>query len=59
MKVVALLEVDDEILKDYDSFETEMGWVAQSGITLTDYYVPTSKKQVIEVVDNGLEVKAI
>jgi len=38
MKVVAVLEVDTEKLAETGhSFEEEMGWVSQSGITLREY----------------------
>lgn len=38
MKVVALLEVDENILAESgQSFSGEMGWVAQSGIQMLDY----------------------
>lgn len=38
MKILALLNVDEETLKDLESdFEAEMGWVAESGISMESY----------------------
>lgn len=38
MKILAILDVDEEkIAKSGHSFEEEMGWLAQSGITLSSY----------------------
>lgn len=37
-KVLALLSVDEETLGQTEStFEEEMGWVSQSGISMKDY----------------------
>lgn len=38
MKLIAILEVDEEKLSSMDSnFEREMGWLEESGITLNKY----------------------
>lgn len=38
MKIIAVLEVDENVLAETDrSFSDEMGWAAQSGISLLDY----------------------
>ena len=50
-KVLVLLNVDTEKLEELDSnFEDEMGWVAQSGITIDDY---------IEIADTDEEQRFI
>ena len=43
MRIIAALDVNEEQLKEMDSnFETEMGWVEQSGIHLVEYHEETS-----------------
>ena len=38
MKILAVLDVDEKMLDQTGhSFEEEMGWLAQSGITLRSY----------------------
>ena len=50
-KVLVLLNVDTEKLEEMgSSFETEMGWVVESGITIDDY---------IEIADTDEEQRFI
>ena len=50
-KFLVLLNVDTDQLEELDSsFEAEMGWVAQSGITMDDY---------IEIADTDEEQRFI
>ncbi|MEY8324923.1 hypothetical protein AALB47_13615 [Lachnospiraceae bacterium 54-11] len=38
MRIIAVLDVDEEkLVRTGHSFEEEMGWAAESGITLTSY----------------------
>ena len=57
-KVLVLLNVDTEKLEELDSnFETEMGWVAESGITIDDYIevTDTEEKQRFIVEDCSID----
>lgn len=58
MKILALLDVDEEQLKSCESnFEDEMGWVAESGISIDDYIEieDTDEPQRFLVKDCGIE----
>lgn len=46
MRIIAVLDVDEEQLKEMDSnFEKEMGWVEQSGIHLVEYHEETNTSE--------------
>lgn len=58
MKILALLDVDEEQLKSCESnFEDEMGWVAESGISMEDYIEieDADEPQRFLVKDCGIE----